>query len=218
MIDFFMNYPYHIKNILSGLKATLIIALLSAGIGLIIGTCLALMRNSRFKVLRTFSKVYTDIIRGTPILLQLSIVHYIILATLPVTPLFSAITAFSVNSGAYIAEIIRSGIENIDKGQIEAAETLGASKWDIAKDIVIPLAFRKTLPPLINEMASLIKESSIVSTILVADVMYHANRAITSTMTYFEPLIIASVCYYVLVKLMTLLGKKVEVYFNYDHN
>lgn len=208
----------YIKNIIFASQVTLLIALVSAISGLLLGVILALCKFSRIKLLKNFSNIYTDIFRGTPVILQLAIVWYLIFGSLPVSPLIAAFVTFSLNSAAYVSEIIRSGIQNIDKGQIEAAKSMGVSNKDITLDIIIPLSIRKTMPPLINEFVTLIKETSIVYLIGVKDIMYYVNRATSNTYRYFEPLIVAGICYYVLIKLVSYLGKKVEVKFNYDKN
>jgi polar amino acid transport system permease protein len=141
----------------------------------------------------------------------------VVFGGLNINPLIAAIVSLSLNSAAYISEIMRAGIQNVDKGQIEAARSMGVSEKAIAFDITIPQAIRKTMPPLINEIATLVKESSIVYIIGVSDIMFVTNRTIAKTYSYFEPLIIAGVCYYILVKLITYLGKYVEMKLNYDY-
>lgn len=216
----FGNISDYLQNIVFAVRYTILIALLAAFFGFILGTIIALLKASKMKLVRTLANVYTDIMRGTPMLLQLAIVWYLVFGSLPINvpAIVAAVIAFSLNSGAYISEIMRSGIQNVDKGQIEAAKSMGVSDRDIAVDIIIPQAIKKTLPPLINEFAVLIKESSIVYVIGVADIMYHVNRTTANTYQYFEPLIVAGICYYVLVKLVTYFGRYVEVKLSYDKN
>lgn len=207
------NLPF-VLNIFEGAKFTLIIALTSGFFGVILGTMIALLKSAKWKWVRTMANIYTDVLRGTPVILQLSMVHFVIFGMVNIPPLYSAIVALSFNSAAYLAEVIRAGIQNIDKGQIEAAEALGVSKKYVMLDIILPQAFRNTIPPIINELAALVKESSIVYIIGVADIMFEANRTIAKTFLYFEPLLVASICYYVLVKLIITFGKRLEVKFN----
>lgn len=211
------NLPF-VKNIIFGAKYTILIAIASGFFGILLGTVIALLKSSRVKPLAWFANFYTDFLRGTPVILQLAIVHYVVYGAIAVNPLISAITALTLNSAAYLAEVIRSGIKNIDKGQIEAAEALGVPKRYILQDIILPQAFRNTIPPIINEFASLIKESSIVYIIGVYDIMFETNRTTAKTFMYFEPLIIASICYYLLVKIVITIGKVLEVRFNAHRN
>ena len=174
------NLPF-VLNIFEGAKFTLIIALTSGFFGVILGTMIALLKSAKWKWVRTMANIYTDVLRGTPVILQLSMVHFVIFGMVNIPPLYSAIVALSFNSAAYLAEVIRAGIQNIDKGQIEAAEALGVSKKYVMLDIILPQAFRNTIPPIINELAALVKESSIVYIIGVADIMFEANRTIAKT-------------------------------------
>ena len=216
MLDFLSTYPHLVENIILATRYTIIISLVSALLGLVLGTLLALGKSSKLWFIRLFVTAYTDLFRGTPVILQVSIVYFVVFGGLNVNPLLAAIVSLSLNSSAYISEIMRAGIQNVDKGQIEAARAMGVSEKDIAIDITIPQAIRKTMPPIINEIATLVKESSIVYIIGVSDIMFVTNRTIAKTYMYFEPLIIAGLCYYLLVKLITYLGKYLEVKLSYD--
>ncbi|MDF2699902.1 MAG: artQ 1 [Haloplasmataceae bacterium] len=218
LYKFYVRYPNHVINIILAARYTIIISIASAFFGLLLGTIIALNKSSKIKLLRTIANFYTDLFRGTPVILQLSIIYFVVFGAFDVNLLIVAITSFSLNSAAYISEIMRAGIQNVDKGQIEAAKAMGVRERDIATDIVIPQAIRKTLPPLINELATLIKESSVVYIIGVSDLMYVTDRVTAGTFLYFEPLLIAGICYYVLVKITTILGKYVEVKLSYDKN
>lgn len=216
--NFIKEYYPFVLRILAGTKYTIIIALLAAICGIMLGTLLALMKSSKIKVFKLFASFYTDIFRGTPVILQLSLIHYVVFGMVDINPVYSAIVALSLNSAAYLAEIIRAGINGVDRGQVEAAEALGVPKKFIIRDIILPLSFRKTIPPIINEFAALIKESSIVYIIGVADIMLETNRTTAKTFMFFEPLIIASLCYYVLVKLVIRFGKFMEGKLNVDRD
>ena len=128
----------------------------------------------------------------------------------------AAILVFSLNSGAYMSEIMRAGIDGIDKGQIEAAKALGVSGTDIAKDIIIPQAFRNVLPAVINEFITLTKETSIVSVLGLHDMMYWFYAVKNQTYADFEPLLIVFLVYYIMNKILSLIGKMIERKLKYD--
>jgi polar amino acid transport system permease protein len=130
--------------------------------------------------------------------------------------LVAGFITFSMNSGAYISEIIRSGINSVDKGEIEAAKSLGVSNYHIYKDIILKIAFKNSFPALMNEFITLVKESSIASVIGIADLMRRFTIVSSQTYMYFEPLIIVGIIYYVVIKILTIIGKKVEVKLQYD--
>ncbi len=211
-----------------GLGYTLLIALLASILGVAIGIMLTLM--SRHKKLSKISYFYIDIFRGTPILLQLSIIYFAfprLIDTLvndtmhldipiALSAFSAAIITFSLNSGAYISEIIRSGINSVNKGEIEAAEALGVSKYHIYKDIILPIAFNNSFPALMNEFITLVKESSIVSIIGLQDLMRRQQIVTSQTYMYFEPLIVVGIIYYIVIKILTITGRKVETRLQYD--
>ncbi|PAT01919.1 hypothetical protein CI105_03415 [Candidatus Izimaplasma bacterium ZiA1] len=211
-----------IPYILRGLEYTLLIALFAAIFGVVIGVYINL--TNKTKILKNLNSIYIDIFRGTPIILQLSIIYYVLPLLVNqiilylfgvnigfnISQLSAAILTFSLNSGAYISEVIRSGINSVDKGEIEAAESLGISKIKIYKDIILPISFKNSLPALNNELITLIKESSIVSIIGLADLMRRQQIVSSQTYMYFEPLLIVGVIYYVLTKTLSILGKKLE--------
>lgn len=217
-----------IPYISKGLGYTLIIALLASIFGVILGIILTLM--SRHKILKKFSYFYIDIFRGTPVILQLSMVYFafpMLLNTIlkenlhldlkfMLSAFAAAIITFSLNSGAYISEIIRSGINSVDKGEIEAAKALGISNYHIYKDIILPIAFKNSFPAMMNEFITLVKESSIVSVIGLQDLMRRSQIVTSQTYMYFEPLIIVGIIYYVVVKILTILSRKVESRLQYD--
>ena len=152
----------------SGLGYTLLISLFSVLLGLVIGILMALMRLSKSKILRAVSGIYIDIIRGTPTTVQLLIMWSGILATCKNSVLIASLT-FGINSGAYVAEIVRAGILAVDKGQMEAGRSLGLNKFQTMRYIIIPQAFKSILPPLGNEFIVLIKETSIVGYVGMSD-------------------------------------------------
>ncbi|KMT23125.1 amino acid ABC transporter permease [Clostridium cylindrosporum] len=199
-------YPLYI----SGTKNTILLAIFSVLIGAIIGTGLALMKLSKSKILKSISVAYIEFIRGTPLLIQLSIFYYAILPALGVNSrgdtifggdvigFMACIIAISLNSAAYVAEIIRAGIESIDNGQMEAARSLGMNKVQAMRYIILPQAIKNILPALGNEFIVVIKESSIVSVIGIQEIMYNAQTITSATFSPFPPLIVAAIIYFVL--------------------
>ncbi|MEW8956855.1 amino acid ABC transporter permease [Clostridium sp.] len=198
-------YPYYLE----GINYTIILAFFTILLGIIFGLALCLMKLCNNKVIRTIATAYIEFIRGTPVLVQLLIIYY----GLPAIginfdnlsflgssspDLISAIITLSLNSAAYVAEIIRAGIEAVDKGQMEAARSLGMSKIMAMKYIIIPQGIRNILPALGNEFITIIKESSIVSVIGIKELMYNADIVRSITFKPFEPLIVAAVIYFVL--------------------
>ncbi len=196
-----------------GAKNTILLAILAVAIGVFIGLVLAVFRVSKYRPLRFFATMYVELIRGTPILVQLFIIYYglqTIGIRFPDSPLLSRILGINfadfmagvitmgINSGAYVCEIFRSGIQSIDKGQTEAARSLGLSYIKTFAYIIIPQAIRNVLPTLGNEFVVVIKESSIVSIIGIADLMYKANTVRGNTFQPFEPLLVAALVYFLL--------------------
>lgn len=224
----FSSMRMYTNDFISGTLMTLAITLITVVLGCIIGFIATLMRRSKFKGLRWIAKAYTQVIRGTPILLQL----YLVLFGLPAiginTPNFpipfvqnsrifiGCIMALSLNSGAYISEIFRSGIDAVDPGQMEAARSLGLSKMQTMRKIILPQAVKIIIPALGNEFIMMIKESSMVSIAGVKDIMY--VRTIAGSMTYkvFEPLIIIALIYFFLTSICTMLLGLVERKLNTD--
>ncbi|WP_044896411.1 amino acid ABC transporter permease [Bacillus alveayuensis] len=212
-----MNFDFSsiapsIPFILKGIPVTLKIVSLSALLGFIWALLLALLKISQIKPLMWFADAYTSVFRGTPLLLQLILIYFGIpqLTGIEVDPYPAAVLAFTLNSGAYMSEVIRAGIMAVDKGQREAAMALGIPYYKMMKDIVIPQAMKNILPALVNEFITLTKESAIVTVIGVQDVMRNAYIVGGNTYRYIEPLIIAGMIYYVLVIILTFLGKWIE--------
>lgn len=195
-----------------GIFITLQYALLSVFFGLLIGTLLSLFRLSSNKLLRIFAISYLSIFRGTPLLLQLFIMYFALPKVLgiEISAFAAGIIAFSMNSGAYVSENIRAGIESVDKGQFEAAKALGMPYRLMMQHIIMPQAIRNILPSLVNEAINMVKESSIISVIGEADIMRRANIVAAEQYSYLEPLMVAAICYYILVTLLTLLAKLLE--------
>ena len=202
------------KMYLDGLEKTLIIALGALIIGLLIGLSIAVVKfvNKKFGKLNILSKifdVYIYIIRGTPMVLQLMIMYFIVLVFIKIDVVV-AIISFGVNSGAYVAEIIRGGLESVDDGQMEAGRSMGLSVGKTMRYIIIPQAIRRALPAMSNEFIALIKETSIVGYIGLVDITKVANQIQSRTLDAFFPLIIAAIIYLILVYTLTFLLKKLE--------
>ena len=173
--------------------------------GSILGCLIAFMRLSRFKPLEKFASIYITVIRGTPMLVQLYIVYYQLdFISYPTGTLFGVdleralpcIIALSINSSAYVAEIIRSGVQAVDVGQMEAARSVGFSHGQAMRLVVLPQAIKNILPALGNEFVTVIKESSIVSVIGLADLMFRTNDVIALTFKSLACLAIAALCYF----------------------
>jgi arginine/lysine/histidine transport system permease protein len=210
-LDFSQIVP-SIPFMLNGIWVTLLFAFVSGIVGLILGTVLSIFKISQVKWLKLFADAYTSIFRGTPLLLQLMIIYF---ATPQLTgydiPAFLAgVLAFGLNSAAYISEIFRGGILAVDKGQQEAAMALGIPYKPMMKDIILPQALKNILPALLNEFITLTKESAIVSTIGIMDLMRRAQVVTSNTYKAFEPLIFAGIIYYIMVLCLTQLGKVLE--------
>lgn len=208
--------PY-IPYILNGIPIIILISLIAAFLGSIIGFLSALGKRHG-GIIGTIISAYIDFFRGTPVYVQL----YFFYMGLPqvtgvvMDGMTAALIVFSLNSGAYLAEIMRAGIEGIDSGQIEAAKALGVSQKDITKDIVIPQAIRAVLPALVNEFITLTKETSVISIAGIADMMRRASIVQGSTYLSFEPLLIVLIAYYLLNKVLSFGGKIVERKLKYD--
>ncbi len=192
------------KHITNGLWVTIEITLIALIIGLALGFVVAIIRSThdktgKLKFLNAICKLYLTIVRGTPVIVQLLIIYYLWLGKLGVHENTTAFIAFGVNSGAYVAEIIRSGIMSIDNGQFEAGRSLGFSYVRTMINIVLPQALKNTLPALANEFIVLLKETSVASFIAVKDMMKGANALVGFTYNMNIPYITVALIYLVLV-------------------
>lgn len=197
-------YPYFLK----GALITLIVSIITVFLGTIIGLGFALLKRSKFGALRAIATVYIEIMRGTPALLQISIAYYGLSSILPIPDVYIAwlnldlsrlipgCIALALNSGAYVAEIFRSGIAAVNIGQTEAAYSLGMRPRLTMSKVVLPQAIRNILPALGNEFVTVIKESSILSTISIAELMFSTTLVQGATYIAMEPLIVAGVFYF----------------------
>lgn len=198
--------------IFKGLGFSLGVTGLAAVIGMCVGILVAMLRLSKISVLEKISILYVDLVRGTPAVVQLMILaNGIFVGNLRDTPIFVvAALAFGLNSGAYVAEIIRAGIEGLEKGQMEAARSLGMPYGVAMKDIILPQAIKRILPALVSEFITLLKETSIVGFIGGVDLLRSANIITSQTYRGVEPLIAVGVIYLILTAIFTKLMRIVE--------
>lgn len=197
---------------LKGIKITILISLIGIALGSILGAFVALMKLSKIKIISWIASIYIEILRGTPMLVQVFIVFFGITAALglDISALVCGTIALVINSSAYIAEIIRAGINAVDKGQMEAARSLGLNYRQTMKSVIMPQAIKNILPALGNEFVTLIKESSIVSTIGVGEIMFNAQVVQGISFDPFTPLIVAAALYFVLTFVLTRIMNMIE--------
>ena len=195
---------------LEGATTTVLLSFFSVIVGVGCGTLMALARLSTNKFLSKAAKVYIDIIRGTPLLVQLYLVYFGLATVLDLNDFVSGVIAVSVNTTAYIAEIIRSGIQSVDKGQMEAARSMGMPKRMAMSQIILPQAMKNILPAIGNEFATLIKETSIVSLIGIHDLMYSSDTVRGATFTVFIPLLMTAFLYFVMTTMIAFFMAKLE--------
>ncbi|MFD0048469.1 amino acid ABC transporter permease [Actinomycetes bacterium NPDC127524] len=202
------SLPY----ILGGISTTIKVVIVAAIIGFILGILLSLLKISKIKILNWIADFYTSIFRGTPLVLQLMLIYFGSpqLFGVQIEAYEAAFLSFGLNSAAYISEIIRGGILGVDKGQREAALALGVPYRSMMLNIILPQAIKNILPALMNELISLTKESAVVTTIGLGDIMRRAYIVGGEKYKFFEPILFAGVIYYVMVMILTIIGKVIE--------
>ncbi|MGN1313753.1 MAG: amino acid ABC transporter permease [Lachnospiraceae bacterium] len=207
------------KYITNGLGTTFTVTFFAIILGVALGFVIALIRSTADKsgskniVLRLldwFCKLYLTVIRGTPAMIQLLIMYYIVFATPNVSKQFVAVLSFGINSGAYVAEIFRSGIMSVDPGQMEAGRSLGFGYAQTMWYIVAPQAFKNVLPALANEFITLLKETSICGYIALTDITHGANTIRSQTYEPFLPLVAAALIYLIIVSILSFGVGKLE--------
>lgn len=203
------------KNVLLGLRNTLIIAVCGLIIGIILGTIVACVQvaGKRNKVARGFAvagDIYTGIFRGTPIIVQLLIFHYIIFAHIDIDGLLEAILVFGLNSGAYVAEIMRGGINSVDIGQLEAGRTLGLSYTTTMLRVVFPQAIKNVIPTLGNELIALTKDTSVAGYVATMDLTRAFRLIASAKYEYIVPYVMLALFYLVIIVIFTVLIRLVE--------
>lgn len=207
---FYQTFIYQDRYLyfLEGLKSTVIMALAAAVLGFVLGTIVALIRDfsestGKIKILKKICDIYVYVIRGTPTLLQLMILYYVIFRTSSISVFFVGILTFGINSGAYVAEIIRAGFDAVGKGQREAAKTLSLSYPKMMRYIIFPQAIQKVFPTLGNEAITLLKETSIAGYIGIVELIKASDIVSSSTYDYFFPLIVSAILYLLLTFLLS---------------
>ena len=200
---------------LTGLKTTLLVTVIALCIGVVLGLLIALIRSTheqtgKLKLLNIVARVYLTIIRGTPSMIQILFFYSVIFATVNLNNIVIGGIAFGINSGAYVAEIFRSGIMSVDKGQTEAGRSLGLNSAQTMRLIIIPQAFKNVLPALINEMIVLLKETAIIGYIGTIDITKAATLVQSRTYDALVPLLSAAIFYLILVMILTYFMGKLE--------
>ena len=213
-MDFSVVFEKATPILLAGIKLTIGISLLSILIGFFLGLIACLMGMSKFKVFRLISGAYVWIIRGTPMLVQAFIVFF---GVPQVVQLFiSGVITLSLNAGAYLSEIFRGGIQAVDKGQMEAARSLGLSKSRAMIRVVLPQAFKISIPSLVNQFIITIKDTSILSVIGLAEVVNKAKTYVGSTYRFFETYVYVAGLYLVVISVLMIISKMLEKRLNND--
>ncbi len=198
-----------------GLGQTLIITLFSTLLGILIGMILAIVKvlqyaGKRIFFLTRFADIYLTVIRGTPVVVQLLIIYYVVFGSVPVSKTVVAIMAFGINSGAYVAEIIRAGIMAVDRGQMEAGRSLGLNYSTTMRKIIMPQALKNVLPALFNELITLLKETAVAGYIAIADLTRAADMIRSRTFDAFMPLLVVAAVYLLIVVGLTQLMGRLE--------
>jgi len=210
--------PENMLYLAKGALISLGIAGLSLLIGLVFGVLGASAKISRSKILRLLGNIYVEVIRGTPMLLQIMIIFNVlpIMVTHITGQVFRlnyyvvGVIAMSINSGAYTTELIRSGINGVDKGQWEACETLGMSRWQTMKLVILPQAFKRIVPPVVSEFITLIKDSSLISCIGAVELMTSAKVLGNQYYEFMSPYCLAAVFYLIMTLSISYIAKRLE--------
>lgn len=197
--------------IINGLVTTIIISIFSAILGTLLGALICFMRMSKSKVLKQISKVYISVIRGTPTLILLMIIFYVILGSINISPVLVAVIAFGINFAAYVSEIFRTGIESVDKGQIEAGIAMGFTPINTFIYIVLPQALKQFLPVYKGEFISLVKITSVVGYIAVEDLTKASDIIRSRTFDAFFPLVMVAVLYFLISWILLLSIQYIEI-------
>ncbi len=208
----FFNFsflPKYIPAFVRGLEYTLLLSVVSVALAVIPALVLAIMRLSKNKVVRAISGAYIAVFRSTPLLVQLSIIYfglfhyiqlprYLLFGFIAINRFIPGVVALALNSSAYVAEIFRAGILAVDAGQAEAARSLGLSSWQSMRLVVLPQAIKNVLPALANELVTMVKESSICSSLGMAELMYAAQTVSGNSYITLAPFVLAALIYFVI--------------------
>lgn len=196
--------------LLEGLSMTLTISAVSLGFSFVFGLVTALLRLSHSVTGRFFSRIYLELVRNTPLLIQLFVIYFIVSPIFLLSPFFSAVLALSLFEGAYASEIIRGGIISIPKGQWESAYSLGLSTFYTYRFVILPQTFRRILPPLTSQAISLVKDSALVSTIAIYDLTMQGRSIVSQTFLAFEIWFTVAAIYLILTLTLSLLVNILE--------
>ena len=196
--------------VLEGLWVTLKISFFAAILTFIIGIVVALMKLSSYQFLKDIATVYITIVRGTPLLVQIFLFYFIVANIFELDRFFAGVLALGIFFGAYMAEVLRGAIQSIDKGQLEAANSLGISKYQAMRYIILPQAFKRALPTLVGEMIALVKDSSLVSVISITDLTKVGREIVSNTFSPFETWIVVALVYLTITSTMSYMGHKIE--------
>lgn len=216
LLPFISPKPYRqiIAFLPDGILATFEVTVLSILFALILGLLTGLGRISRVKILNRIATVYVEVIRGIPLLVQLFYIYYAMGKIVQVPRLVAAVTAMTICYGAYLGEIFRAGIQSIPKGQMEAALALGLTRWQAMRRIILPQTIKVILPPVGNEFIALLKDSSLVSILAVADLLRRGREYASKTFYYFETYTVVALVYLVLTlffsKLVSLMEERLH--------
>ena len=196
----FSIIPGIMPALLLGARLTVELATIAVAIGLVIGSFVGIGRVSANRIIRLVTGVYVDFIRGTPLLVQLFLVYFGLPSILgrPIPPFVAAITAMGINSGAYVAEIVRAGIQSVDRGQTEAGRSIGLTYSQTMRYIIFPQAFRRIIPPLGNEFIAMLKDSSLVSVIALEELLRKGQVVITRAFRPIEVYKVVALIYLVM--------------------
>lgn len=213
----FIEEKYYL-TLLAGIKGTLMLTLIATGIGLLIGLLIALINVMQLpskwkpveKVLKIIAKLYIDIIRGTPAVVQVMFIWIVVFGSVSIPKVLAGGIAFGINSGAYMAELIRAGIQGIDQGQMEAGRSLGLSYFKTMRFIIMPQAFRNMLPAFVSEFIVLIKETAVIGMVGGMDITKAGNVMISNTGNAIIPLTLIALCYLVLTGIFTKIMRTLE--------
>jgi len=196
--------------VLNGLWVTLKISFFAAILTFIIGTIVAFMKLSSYQFLKDIATVYITIVRGTPLLVQIFLFYFIVANIFELERIVAGILALGIFFGAYMAEILRGAIQSIDKGQLEAAKSLGISNFQAMRYIILPQAFKRALPTLIGEMIALVKDSSLVSVISITDLTKVGKEIVANTFSPFETWIVIALVYLSITSILSFIGHRLE--------
>lgn len=196
--------------ILNGLWITLKISFFAAILTFFIGIFIALMKLSSYQFLKDIATVYITIIRGTPLLVQIFLFYFIVANIFELERFVAGVLALGIFFGAYMAEVLRGAIQSIDKGQLEAANSLGISNFQAMRHIILPQAFKRALPTLVGELIALVKDSSLVSVISITDLTKVGKEIVANTFSPFETWIVIALVYLTITSVLSYIGHRIE--------